>query len=102
MNSDPFELLDRRATFGEAAATTLQARVAGEQVVVPWNDDLSLIEALLVAGVDAPRSCMAGRCATCACTVVSGEVETRAAVAAGQVVLACQTRPVGGSVSVHF
>ncbi len=102
LGSDPFELLTRRTTDAATSSTTLQVSVAGERVVVPWDDDLSLVEALLVAGVDAPRSCMAGRCATCVCTVVSGEVETRATVRNGEAVLACQTRPVGGLVRVDF
>ena len=100
---DPFET----PTTDAGAVSPLDVELAGARFTVDWPQEQSLIEALVRSGIDAPRSCMAGRCATCACEVVAGEVVTRAESVtderlADNVVLACQTRPAGTSVRVRF
>lgn len=103
MDTNPFTLFeDTDLDQADDPACLVEAQVGAEQVVVPWMADHSLAEALLRAGVDAPRSCMAGRCATCACTVLAGEVLTKNPVDDSGVVLSCQTRPVSSTVSVRF
>ncbi len=67
----------------------------------------NLLDVMRENGIPVSHSCMAGRCGTCRCRVVSGEVqedapvETRPAVAGtppGRYVLACQTRISGDCV----
>ena len=63
---------------------------------------------LLDAGLDVPYSCREGRCGSCVCTVVSGEVD----MAPNDVlepedlrdglILACQARPVSDAVHIEF
>ena len=39
---------------------------------------LSILEAALAHGIDAPYSCKAGVCSTCKCKIIEGEIEMRA------------------------
>ena len=53
----------------------LQLRRSGKRLHVPA--DQTLLDAMLEAGVDAPFSCRAGNCKTCATVVLAGEPEHR-------------------------
>lgn len=95
------------ATAG-ADVATVTVEIDGEAHTVPWPRDTSLVTALVGARVDAPRSCLAGSCATCACTLVEGAVDVRDTGALSQdrvesgEFLGCQSRPASPQVSVRF
>ena len=69
---------------------------------------VTLVDVMLAAGIDVPHSCREGRCGSCVCTVVSGEVdmahsdildpEDRQA----GLILACRSRPVSDIVHIEF
>lgn len=75
---------------------------------VEWPRQSTLVDVLLDADIDVPHSCREGRCGSCVCTVVSGEVdmapndvlepEDRQA----GLILACQARPVSDEVHIEF
>jgi ferredoxin len=73
-----------------------------------WPRRSTLVDVLLEAGIDVPHSCREGRCGSCVCTVVSGEVDMGPSDVlepedrqAG-LILACQTRPVSDEVHIEF
>jgi ferredoxin-NADP reductase/predicted pyridoxine 5'-phosphate oxidase superfamily flavin-nucleotide-binding protein len=53
----------------------LELRRSGKQIRV--NADQTILDAMLDAGIDAPFSCRAGNCKTCAVKVLSGEPDHR-------------------------
>jgi 3-ketosteroid 9alpha-monooxygenase subunit B len=75
---------------------------------IDWPAQSTLVDVLLAAGIDVPHSCREGRCGSCVCSVVSGEVDMAHSDVlepedrrAG-LILACQTRPVSASVHIQF
>jgi 3-ketosteroid 9alpha-monooxygenase subunit B len=75
---------------------------------IDWSRQSTLVDVMLAAGIDVPHSCREGRCGSCVCTIVSGEVdmapndvlepEDRQA----GLILACQVRPVSDEVHIEF
>ncbi|HYZ67815.1 MAG TPA: 2Fe-2S iron-sulfur cluster binding domain-containing protein [Mycobacterium sp.] len=82
--------------------------IDGQRHQVDWPHQSTLVDVLLDAGIDVPHSCREGRCGSCVCTVVSGEVD----VAPNDVlepedlqsglILACRARPVSDAVRIEF
>ena len=80
----------------------------GQRHRVDWPSESTLVDVLLAAGIDVPHSCREGRCGSCVCSVVSGEVDMTSSDVlepedrdAG-LILACQTRPVSDAVHIEF
>jgi ferredoxin len=85
-----------------------EVHIDGQRHCVEWPRQSLLVDVLLDAGIDAPYSCREGRCGSCVCTVVSGEVDMAPNdvlepedLQAG-LVLACQARPVSDAVHIEF
>jgi 3-ketosteroid 9alpha-monooxygenase subunit B len=80
----------------------------GQRHRVDWPSQSTLVDVLIDEGIDVPHSCREGRCGSCVCSVVSGEVdmapndvlepEDRQA----GLILACQARPVSETVHIEF
>lgn len=92
----------------EIETAILEVEINGQTHNIRWPRDQTLTDAMLAAGVDAPFSCKAGKCATCACQLVSGEVAmdyneilTEEDIAEGYI-LSCQATPVTQEVKVEF
>ena len=73
-----------------------------------WPRQSTLVDVMLAAGIDVPHSCLEGRCGSCVCTVVSGEVDMAPNDVLGPedrqagLILACQARPVSETVHIEF
>ena len=72
------------------------------------RDDQNIVDAAAIHGIELPYSCKGGVCATCRCHLRDGEVTMAAnyglepwEVEKG-FVLACQSRPVSGSVTLDY
>ena len=52
----------------------LSVRLDGEEFEVPCAEGETLLDAMRRAGLQPPSSCLVGSCATCMCTVESGDV----------------------------
>ncbi|MFF4321925.1 2Fe-2S iron-sulfur cluster-binding protein [Streptomyces sp. NPDC001568] len=84
------------------------AELDGETRTAPWSRGVTLLDALLAAGVEAPYSCREGACAACCCRVVEGEVSMvrnevlDAEDLADGYVLACQALPLTDRVRVTY
>ncbi len=71
----------------------------GEDHTVPIAAGETLLQAALVAGIDAPHSCTEGRCGTCMSWLRNGSVSMASTRALSKrniergYVLACQSRP---------
>lgn len=80
----------------------------GQRHRVDWPPHATLVDVMEAAGIDVPNSCREGRCGSCVCSVVSGDVdmapndvlepEDRKA----GLILACQSRPVSERVHIEF
>ena len=78
LNFDPGRIRFER--FGaainlDARPVRVELRRSGKQIEV--SADQSILDAMLDAGVDAPYSCKAGNCKSCAVKVLDGEPEHR-------------------------
>ena len=75
----------------------MQVAVLPLESTIDVSPGENLLDVLRANQIPISYSCMAGRCGTCRCKVVSGRalvagpVESRAPMTAGQTVLACQT-----------
>ncbi len=109
LSGDPGVLADLPDTQADdAPRVELVAQLDGEEHRLAWSPDVALLDALLIAGIEAPFSCREGRCSACMCRVAEGEVcmhgneVLSAADLAEGWVLACQARPVSDRVAVSF
>ncbi|WEK28556.1 MAG: ferredoxin--NADP reductase [Candidatus Pseudomonas phytovorans] len=56
-------------------SSQLSVRLDGEEFEVPCAEGETLLNAMRRAGLSPPSSCLVGSCATCMCTVESGQVQ---------------------------
>lgn len=91
-----------------STATHLTVELDGETREIECADGEVLLAAMLREGIKAPHSCMVGSCATCMCTLVSGEVDLLVNDAldndelAEGWTLACQAVATSGKVHLKF
>jgi len=90
------------------ASIDVEVQLDGCVQIVRCAPDETLLDAMLRAGLKAPHSCKAGACASCMCTLESGEVQLRhnevldkSDLAQGWT-LACQAEPRSAVVRVRF
>ena len=55
--------------------STADVELDGRRHHISWPRQSTLVDVMLAAGIDVPHSCREGRCGSCVCTVVSGEVD---------------------------
>ena len=72
------------------------------------NENETILEAALRNKIQAPYSCQAGTCGTCACKLLEGTVQMRHNEALSErdlgrgMVLSCQSVPTAAKVAVKF
>ena len=96
----------------EACGTRVDASVDidldGVRRHLQWPRDKTLVDAMLDAGIDPPRSCREGHCGSCVATVISGRVEMQscdileAEDLAEGLILGCQARPVTDDLHIEY
>ena len=88
--------------------TLLEVKLHGEAHTLQWDPGATLVDTLLLNGLDVPYSCKAGKCCACVCTVLSGTVAMESNEALDErdlaegYVLGCQARPTTSEVKVEF
>lgn len=80
----------------------------GNTTHISWNEQISLLDAMLNAGIDIPYSCCRGNCGTCVCKLEEGEVRLRrnfvlkeTHLKAG-LILACVAAPISDSIKINY
>ncbi len=95
----PRPTVDVSAPSPDALIESFRLTLDGEDHRVPIATGESLLEAALIAGIDAPSSCTEGHCGTCMSWLRSGDVSMTSTRALSKrdiergYVLACQSRP---------
>lgn len=80
----------------------------GDTKHIQWSKQISLLDAMFNAGVDAPYSCCRGTCGTCVCKLEEGEVRLRRNFVLSEVhiqqglILACVAVPVSISIKISY
>lgn len=107
LEGDPFVVeRDDQQPTGEQVEVTVT--FYGETHKVPWDKSKNLLVALESAGLAPPFSCREGRCSSCACRLLEGEVRMLKNNAlepedlADQLILSCQSVPVSDTVAVEY
>lgn len=91
-----------------AVAAHLVVRLDGEDYQVPCDSGETVLDALQRAGLNPPSACRVGGCASCMCTLESGEVELliNDALDADELaegwILACQAVPTSAQLRIRF
>ncbi|MBP1325985.1 3-ketosteroid 9alpha-monooxygenase subunit B [Leucobacter exalbidus] len=112
LTGNPFEVVEEPEVDADAAsdqpATQATIHLEGETHEVEWPAERTLVDVLLSKGINVPYSCKSGECGSCACHVVSGEVNMAPSEALDQediddgYVLGCQSRPRSTKVEISF
>ncbi|MHA6194877.1 2Fe-2S iron-sulfur cluster-binding protein [Pseudomonas wadenswilerensis] len=91
-----------------AMAAQLAVRLDGEDHQLPVDSGETVLDAMHRAGLNPPSACRVGGCASCMCTLESGEVELLindaldAAELAEGWILACQAVPTSAQLRIRF
>ncbi|MBB4854410.1 3-ketosteroid 9alpha-monooxygenase subunit B [Mycobacteroides chelonae] len=98
----------RVTSSGAVGHTVLEVEIYGRTHVLDWPAGKKLLDVLLDAGIDAPYVCRESACATCICSVRSGQTRMLmneslidSEIAEG-FTLACQTLPESDRVEIFF
>ncbi|ALR12242.1 (2Fe-2S)-binding protein [Mycobacteroides saopaulense] len=98
----------RVTSSGAVGNTVLEVEIYGSTHVLDWPAGKKLLDVLLDAGIDAPYVCRESACATCICSVRSGQTRMLmneslidSEIAEG-FTLACQTLPESDRVEIFF
>lgn len=73
-----------------------------------WNKQMTLLEALLNARIEAPYSCCRGTCGTCVCKLEEGEVRLKRNFVLSEshiqqgLILACVSVPVSDRIKINY
>ena len=101
------EALSQQASDA-AMAAQLVVRLDGEEHSLAVDNGETLLDAMHRAGLNPPSACRVGGCASCMCTLDSGEVEllVNDALDAGELaegwILACQAVPTTAHLRIRF
>ena len=91
-----------------AVAAQLAVRLDGEDFELPCDSGETVLDAMHRAGLNPPSACRVGGCASCMCTLESGEVEllVNDALDADELaegwILACQAVPTSAQLRIRF
>lgn len=104
---DPFSSRAPIDVDAEGAAT-VEVELDGETHTLTWPRERTLVDIMLDKGLDVPYSCQEGQCASCACTLLEGEVTMDnpeildpVDVANGYI-LGCQAHPTTDRLRIEF
>ncbi|WP_031469733.1 ferredoxin--NADP reductase [Sciscionella sediminilitoris] len=93
---------------GGGAAAKVFVNLDDTDSEIEWPEGTKLLDTLLDNGLDAPYSCREGRCSTCACRLVGGEVKMLNNEILEQedldegIILACQSLPLTEEVHIRY
>lgn len=95
-------------TAEETLHAAAEVELDGHIHNIAWPRGSTLVDVMLAAGIDVPHSCREGRCGSCVCTVISGQVDMAPSEVlepedrqAG-LILACRSRPASDTVRIEF
>lgn len=89
-------------------AVEVTVTLKGITTRIQWNKEMSLLEAMLKAGIDVPYSCRSGNCGTCVCKLETGEVRLRRNFILSDthlqqgLILACVAAPITDSIKINY
>jgi 3-ketosteroid 9alpha-monooxygenase subunit B len=105
LSENPFEAIP--VAVG-AVPSRITVTLDGQTRELDWPPGSRMLDVLLNAGLDAPYSCRQGICGACACQLADGKVEMAhnevledADLSDGWI-LACQSTPITGSVTITY
>ncbi len=87
---------------------TIKVLLDGQEIIIQWDKESSILQNVLDQGYDAPYSCMSGVCTSCQAKVSEGKVEMDMALGLSQkdidngYCLTCQAKPKTSSVSLSY
>jgi 3-ketosteroid 9alpha-monooxygenase subunit B len=93
---------------GAPVTAIVEVTLDGQASRLAWPPGARLLDVLIEAGLDPPYSCREGKCGTCTCELIRGEV----AMAANEVleaedladgyILACQATPLTPEICISY
>ncbi len=92
----------------QSTTTEVTLLLKGDKKSIQWDKHMSLLDAILNAGIDAPYSCCKGSCGTCVCKLEQGEVRLKRNFILSEaflrqgLILACVAVPISKSIIINF
>lgn len=108
LTGDPFAPIADFSAESLSDASQAEVTIDGVDHTVVWPTTHTLVDALAVAGIDAPYACREGKCGACTCRLAEGSVDLGRTDAlepediADGYVLGCQARPTSRTVTIAF
>lgn len=100
------KMLIREAEFSDQVEAIVTCNGTTERI--QWHREMSLLDAMLNAGINAPYSCCSGNCGTCVCKLQAGEVRLKRNFVLSEthlqqgLILACVASPVSKSIQITY
>jgi ring-1,2-phenylacetyl-CoA epoxidase subunit PaaE len=97
-----------KITSDRMSYITITADGSSKDIAIPFNSDLTILDAALLNGADLPYACKGGMCCTCKAKLIEGKVQMdvhwglEEDEIANGFVLTCQAHPLTEKVVVDF
>jgi len=107
MNLDE-ESKSTKADVGPSDHVLVLLTLNGITSKIQWDRKISLLDAILNAGIAAPHNCCRGNCGTCVCKIEEGEVRLRRNFILAEahlqqgLILTCVAMAISNSIKINY
>ncbi|MDT0201658.1 ferredoxin--NADP reductase [Nocardioides sp. AE5] len=108
LTGDPFQPIAEISAENLSDAALAEVNIDGEVHSLAWPATHTLVDVMVLNGIDTPYACREGKCGACTCHLGEGTVDLgrtdalEAEDIADGYILACQAKPSSKSIKVEF
>lgn len=108
LSGDPFQPIAEIDEDSLSDAALVEVNIDGDAHVLAWPTTHTLVDVMVLNGIDTPYACREGKCGACVCRIGQGEVALGRTDALEQedieegYVLGCQATPTSRNIKIEF
>lgn len=108
LTGDPFEPIAEISEESLSDAALVEVNIDDDVHTLAWPATHTLVDLMVVNGIDTPYACREGKCGACTCRLGEGEVDLGRTDAlepediADGFILGCQAKPASKSLKIEF
>lgn len=108
LTGDPFQPISDIEEENLSDAARVEVNIDDEVHTLAWPATHTLVDIMVLNGIDTPYACREGKCGACTCHLGEGDVDMGRTDAlepediAGGFILGCQAKPASKSIKVEF